>query len=133
MSLEKSVLNETVISDLLSNHYGISSLSVNKLKLGTANCFQVYDGNRYYFLKEFQSDILEEEVVREANLLEYLSGAEFPVTRFYKAENNEFVIKYQDHILCLEEYIEDTPTAITICLPSCFRKSAECLENCIKP
>ena len=60
MSLEKSVLNETVISDLLSNHYGISSLSVNKLKLGTANCFQVYDGNRYYFLKEFQSDILEE-------------------------------------------------------------------------
>lgn len=106
MSLEKSVLTESVISDLLSNHYGIFPLSVNKLKLGTANCFQVYDGSRYYFLKEFQSDISEDEVVREAKLLDYLSEAEFPVTRFYKTLHNEFVIKYQNHILCLEEYIE---------------------------
>lgn len=106
MSLEKSVLNDATISDLLLNHYRISPLSVNKLKLGTANCFRVYDGNRYYFLKEFQSDISEDEVVREAKLLDYLSTAEFPVTRFNKTVHNEFVIKYQEHILCLEEYIE---------------------------
>ncbi len=106
MSLEKSVLTESNISELLSTHYGISPLSVNKLQLGTANCFQVYDGSKYYFLKEFQSDILEEEVVREAKLLEYLSDAQFPVTRFYKTDHNEFVIKYQNRILCLEEYIE---------------------------
>ncbi len=106
MSLEKSILTESIISELLSNLYGISPLSVNKLKLGTANCFQVYDGNRCYFLKEFQSDILEDEVVREAKLLDYLSAAEFPVTRFYKTNNNEFVIKYKNHIICLEEYIE---------------------------
>lgn len=106
MSLEKSILTESIISELLSNLYGISPLSVNKLKLGTANCFQVYDGNQCYFLKEFQSDILEDEVVREAKLLDYLSTARFPATRFYKTGNNEFVIKYQNHILCLEEYIE---------------------------
>ncbi len=106
MSLEKSVLNDSAISELLSKHYGISPLSVNKLKLGTANCFQVYDGNRYYFMKEFQSDIIDEEVVREAKLLDYLSDAEFPVTRFYKTLRNEFIIKYQNHIICLEEYVE---------------------------
>ncbi len=106
MSLEKTVLNETNISDLLFQHYGISPLSAKKLKLGTANCFQVYDGNRYYFLKEFQSDISEDEVVREAKLLDYLSAVEFPATRFYKTVHNEFVIKYQNHIVCLEEYIE---------------------------
>ena len=106
MSLEKSVLNESILSDLLFQHYGIVPVSVNKLKLGTANCFQVYDGNKYYFLKEFQSDILEDEVVREAKLLDYLSDVAFPVTRFYKTIHNEFVIKYRDHILCLEEYIE---------------------------
>ena len=106
MSLEKSILTESIITDLLTKHYGIIPVSVNKLKHGTANCIQVYDGNQYYFLKEFQSDILEDEVVREAKLLEYLSNAELPVTRFYKTSNNEFVIKYQDHIICLEEYIE---------------------------
>ena len=83
MSLDKTVLNETSISELLLRHYGISPLSVKKLKLGTANCFQVYDGNRYYFLKEFQSDISEAEVVQEAKLLEYLSETEIPTTRFY--------------------------------------------------
>ncbi len=106
MSLERSILTESIISDLLLTHYGISLVSVNKLKLGTANCFQVYDGNRYYFLKEFQSDILEEEIVREAKLLDYLSDVEFPVTHFYKTLHNEFVIKHENHILCLEEYME---------------------------
>ena len=50
MALEKTVLNETIISDLLSRHYGISLVSSKKLKLGTANCYQVYDGKQYYFL-----------------------------------------------------------------------------------
>lgn len=106
MALEKTVLNEKIILDLLSRHYGISPISAKKLKLGTANCFQVYDGNKYYFLKEFQSSFSENAVVQEAKLLEYLSVAGIPTTRFYKALNNEFVINYQNHIICLEEYIE---------------------------
>ena len=106
MALEKTVLNEQTVSDLLSRHYGIYPISANKLKLGTANCFQVFDGNKYYFLKEFQSSFSENTVVQEAKLLEYLSVAGIPTTRFYKTLNNEFVINYQNHIICLEEYIE---------------------------
>jgi len=106
MALEKTVLNEKIILDLLSRHYGISPISAKKLKLGTANCFQIYDGNKYYFLKEFQSSFSENAVVQEAKLLEYLSVAGIPTTRFYKTLNNEFVINYQNHIICLEEYIE---------------------------
>ena len=106
MALEKTVLNEKIILDLLSRHYGISPISAKKLKLGTANCFQIYDGNKYCFLKEFQSSFSENAVVQEAKLLEYLSVAGIPTTRFYKTLNNEFVINYQNHIICLEEYIE---------------------------
>ncbi len=104
MALEKTVLNEKTVSDLLYRYYGISSISAKKLKLGTANCFQVYDGDKYYFLKEFQSSFSENAVVQEAKLLEYLSVAGIPTTRFYKTLNNEFVINYQNHIICLEEY-----------------------------
>ena len=106
MALEKTVLNEKNVSDLLYRHYGIALVSIQKLKLGTANCFRVYDGNKYYFLKEFQSSFLENTVVQEAKLLEFLSVADIPTTRFYKTVNNEFVINYQNHIICLEEYIE---------------------------
>jgi hypothetical protein len=79
---------------------------MQKLNLGSANCFRVYDGNQYYFLKEFQSSFSENAVVQEAKLLEYLSVAGIPTTRFYKTLNNEFVFNYQNHIICLEEYIE---------------------------
>lgn len=106
MALEKTVLNEKIVSDLLFRNYGISLIFAKKLKLGSANCFQVYDGNKYYFLKEFQSSFSKNAVVQEAKLLEYLSVAGIPTTRFYKTLNNEFVINYQNHIICLEEYIE---------------------------
>ena len=106
MALEKTVLNETIISDLLSKHYGISLVSSKKLKLGTANCYQVYDGNQYYFLKEFQSSFAESAVVQEAKLLDYLSAAGIPTSCFYKTVSGEYVIIFQNHIICLEEYIE---------------------------
>ena len=106
MALERTVLNDEIVTCILSQQYGINFVSMKKLSLGTANCFQVYDGNKYYFLKEFQSSFSGNAVVQEAKLLEYLSVAGIPTTRFYKTLNNEFVFNYQNHIICLEEYIE---------------------------
>ena len=105
MALEKTVLNEQTVSDLLSRHYGIYPISANKLKLGSVNCFQIYDGNKYYFLKEFQSSFSENAVIQEAELLDFLSTTDIPATRFHKTLNNEFVVNYQNHVICLEEYI----------------------------
>ncbi|MBE6568800.1 MAG: hypothetical protein E7658_01110 [Ruminococcaceae bacterium] len=106
MALERTALNEDIVTRILSKQYGINFVSMQKLNLGSANCFRVYDGNQYYFLKEFQSSFSENAVVQEAKLLEYLSVAGIPTTRFYKTLNNEFVFNYQNHIICLEEYIE---------------------------
>ena len=106
MALEKSVLTDTIISDLLMKHYGIHFVSAQKLELGTANCYRVFDGKNYYFLKEFQSSFLENDIVREAELLEFLSESDIPATRFYKTIQSEYVIKYENHLICLEEYIE---------------------------
>lgn len=105
MSLEKTVLTDSVVSELLSEYYGITLVSMEKLKLGTANCFRIFDGTKQYFLKEFQSDILEQTVIQEAELLEFLLASEIPVTRFYKIVNGAYVINYRNHTICLEEYI----------------------------
>ena len=106
MALEKTVLSERIVSELLSKHYGKTLVTMQKLKLGTANCFRVFDGSKNYFLKEFQSSFTESAVVQEAKLLEFLSDADIPTARFYKTLSHEFVIKYQNHIICLQEYIE---------------------------
>ncbi|MBQ8393538.1 MAG: phosphotransferase [Clostridia bacterium] len=106
MALEKSVLTDTVISDLLMKHYGIHFASALKLELGTANCYRVFDGKKYYFLKELQSSFSENDIIREAKLLEFLSLSDIPTTCFYKTIQNEYVIKHENHLICLEEYIE---------------------------
>ena len=106
MALEKSVLTEKSVAELLSRYYGITLASLHKLELGTANCFRVYDGTKFYFLKEFQSPFAENMVIQEAKLLEFLSAANIPSTNFYKTIQNEFIVYYQNHIICLEEYIE---------------------------
>ncbi len=106
MALQRTVLNDEIVACMLSQQYGIDFVSMKKLNLGSANCFQVYDGNKYYFLKEFQSSFSQNAVIQEAKLLEYLSVVGIPTTRFYKTLNNEFVFNYQNHIICLEEYIE---------------------------
>ena len=67
MALEKTTLSEKTVSDLLSGHYGIYPISAKKLKLGSANCFQVYDGSKYYFLKEFQNSFSENSSILSKN------------------------------------------------------------------
>ena len=106
MALEKTILNEEVTAHLLSRHYGITLCSMQRLELGSANCYRIYDGNQYYFLKEFQSNFSEDKIVREAMLLEYLTAAGIPTAKFYKTVDGEFVIQFRGHIICLEEYIE---------------------------
>ncbi|MBR4865803.1 MAG: phosphotransferase [Clostridia bacterium] len=106
MALEKTVLDERIVSELLSKHYGIAPVSMKKLKLGSANCFRVYDGEKDYFLKEFQSSFSEKQIVQEAKLVEYLSSTNVPATRFYKTDHDEFVLNYQNHMICLEEFVE---------------------------
>ena len=106
MALERSVLTDAIISDLLMKNYGISVVSVQMLKLGTANCYRISDGDRYYFLKEFQSSFSEIKIIQEANLLNFLTTTDIPTTHFYKTVDNKFVIHYQNHIICVEEYVE---------------------------
>ena len=106
MALEKTVLNDGIVSQLLAQHYGINFLSMEKMDLGSANCYRVYDGDQYYFLKEFQSSFLEEKIIQEAKLLEFLSAAGIPVASFYKTIQNSYLINYQGRVICLEKYIK---------------------------
>jgi len=108
MSLERTRLTPASISELLRRHYGIEVAQVEKLPLGTANCFRVSDGVHDYFLKEFQSDFQEEEVTREALLLQFLAKKDFPVAAFYPTADGGFTVTHCGHVLCLQSYVHGT-------------------------
>ena len=79
MALQKSVLPDDIIAHLLKKHYEIHITFVQKLKLGSANCYQIFDKSKCYFLKEFQSSFSQDVVVREAKLLTFLANSNIPV------------------------------------------------------
>lgn len=106
MALEKTVLNEEIIRDLLHSHYGITVRSVARIKLGSANCYHIKDSEKSYFLKEFQSKFTADSVLQEAALVDHLVQNGFPAARFYRTDRGEAVITYRDHLICLEEFIE---------------------------
>lgn len=106
MALEKTVLNEAKICELLEQHYDICVVEIQKLAIGSANCYRIFDGCKYYFLKEFQRAFSEETVIREACLVQYLSDANIPVARFFKTATGAYAFSYQNHVICLEEYID---------------------------
>ena len=106
MALEHSVLDEQKIIKLLKEHWNISAVHVEKMPLGSANCYCVSSEKEQYFLKEFQSDFQADDLTREADLTNYLVDHGIPTARFITTISGKMYIEYQEHCICLEEYIE---------------------------
>jgi Ser/Thr protein kinase RdoA (MazF antagonist) len=106
MALEASVLSEERIVNLLRAHYGMDCMSVHRLPLGTANCYRVTDGQNAYFLKEFQSTISEQNILREVDVVEHLAAHNIPVARFLPTADGRWLVRFEGHLITLSEYVE---------------------------
>lgn len=108
MALEASVLSEERIRTLLKEEYGMEVQRAQRLPLGSANCYRIYGQDQSYFLKEFQSSIKAENVCREADLTQHLAAKGIRTAQFLKNRNNEPFVMEQEHVICLQEYMEGT-------------------------
>lgn len=106
MALELSVLNDSSISQLLKEHYSLNVDGVQKMQLGTANCYRIFAENQSYFLKEFQHGFLEADLDREVKLVNYLASHQFPTARILLTKGQKTSLTYREHLLCVQEYIE---------------------------
>ena len=108
MALEASVLNDSIILQLLKEHYGLNVDGIQKTQLGTANCYRISAEGSSYFLKEFQSGFSEADLDREAKLVNFLASHHFPTAQILLTKEQNTSITYQEHLLCLQAYIEGT-------------------------
>ena len=108
MALEHSVFSEEELISFVGTHYGLEPVAVQKLPLGSANCFRLSDGTASYFLKEFQSGVSEEDVCAEAALLARLCERGIPVAPFIPTKEGAWVVSHRSHAVCLQEYVEGT-------------------------
>ena len=108
MALQKSVLNKEIISQQLKLHYHVSVREVQHLKMGSANCYVIFSDAGRYFLKEFQKGFSMEDLMREADLADFLIAHGIPTARFYKTKDGFPGLIYNNSLICLEEFIEGT-------------------------
>ena len=106
MALEPTILNDGRITDLLRAHYGIGCVGVERLSLGSANCYRVTDGKNVYFLKEFQSGISEDDILREAGVVEHLAEHDIPVARFFPTLDGGWFLRHEGRLITLSEYVQ---------------------------
>lgn len=106
MALEKSVLTAESMRQLLEQHYGLRIVRAQRLGLGTANCFRVDNGRRSWFLKEFQTGFSEDDLTREAQLLDALHARGVPVVLLLPTSSGLPFVRFGGHIFCLQPYIE---------------------------
>lgn len=106
MAVQKSVLSEPEISKLLKNNYGISADKIQRLHLGTANCFKVFSKDTPFFLKEYQEAFSEGDLRCETALNKFLLSQAFPTAEFIKDENGNTYNFVNGRYVVLQEYIE---------------------------
>lgn len=108
MALEKSCLTDSDIHSAMRANYGLTVEALEKMPLGSANCFRVTAGGKRFFLKEFQSGYARESIEREAHITQFLSENGIPAARIYPTIPGGCVFEHSGHIVCLEEYIDGT-------------------------
>jgi len=106
MALERSVLTEQIITELVHKYYGIKLQAIQRMKLGSANCYDVSDGKNRYFLKEFQSKFSFDDLIREASAVNFLAAHDFPTYRIYLTYDNAVGLMHEGHLICLESFID---------------------------
>ncbi len=128
MALEKSLLDEDIIRDLLKENYNIPVQNTKKLPFGTANCYKVVSVDGTFFLKEFQYDFPEEALSREAELVNYLKKQRFPTAAILSTVNKHSYFRYKEHWIYLQEFVDGRTYAND--LPHCYLPiMAELLGN----
>lgn len=136
MAIQKSVLSERDIIDLLKSYYEISADKVLRLQLGSANCFKIIAGGSAFFLKEYQDTFSKHDIEREISLNEYLLSHSFPTAAFIADVNKNKYCSVNGRYITLQEFIDgdsyahhDLPDSILLQSAEMLGKLHEVLTN----
>lgn len=106
MAIQKSVLSEPDIMNMLKSRYGISADKVLHLSLGTANCYKIIAGSSAFFLKEYQDTFSKQELEQEISLNEFLLSRSFPTAAFIADINGNKYDSINGRYVALQEFID---------------------------
>lgn len=105
--LEVTTFNEEKIKTTLLDVYGISIEKIERINQGTANIFKLYDKDKKYVLKEYQSKYKKEDILKEIGAISYLKEkTDIPLPEYIMSKNGEYCFEHQGKVAVLQFFIE---------------------------
>jgi Ser/Thr protein kinase RdoA (MazF antagonist) len=104
--LEKTILNDSIIKEILKNNYAIDVQKIEKLELGSSNLFKITAVQGLYILKEYESKYNEKDIEREAKVTNYLRSCGIPTSEFIETIDRSFYYKIENKYISIQKYIE---------------------------
>ncbi len=104
MALERSILTDEELVELLRTHYGICAAEIHRLPLGSANCYRVDARDAQYFCKEFQSGFAPSDLAAEAALVRFLGEHGLPVAPFVNTNTGEPYVMFRQRCISVTAF-----------------------------
>lgn len=107
MGFEKTKLNDKIIKSIIKNDFGINGeIEIEYINMGTANLFAVTIDGKKYVIKEYNSNVKLEKIIKEINVINFLKEKKLNVPEYLKSVDNLCYTKCNDKIITMQEFIE---------------------------
>lgn len=107
MAVEKSILTQNDIIDLLRTQYNIKgNIEIIKLDRGSSNLFEINVDGKKYILKEFNSNKSVSLVEKEIRLIEYLQNGKVLVPQYIQLNDGRYYFIFHGKVVILQQFID---------------------------
>lgn len=109
MGVESSQVSIEDIKTIVFNYYGFNVNQVEVFANSSATVYKIYTSNYTYILKEVQSQIQEEQIVREIQVCQYLLRKGYIVPKHIRTIQKKYWLRIRKHFFYMYEWIAGKP------------------------
>ncbi len=102
--IEETVFTNETLIKVVKEMYGIDITEVKRLNRGSANIYSL--NNDTYILKEFQSKINQDDVIKEINVINHLRKDNLLVPEYIATIDNQYSFVYKNKTIIMQKFIE---------------------------
>lgn len=106
MAAEHTVFNCSELNDILEIHYPLHVLDAKTCGFASANIYRITTDQGIYCLKEFQTKITEEKLIREVYVCKHLLEQGFSVPKHVKTKEDTFYFSHKGHLCALYHWLD---------------------------
>ena len=106
MATEQTIFILSEMNDILESHYPFRVLDARPCSFASANIYRITTEQGIFCLKEFQTKIKEEHLIREIYVCKHLLDQGFSVPRHVKTTNGSFYFTHKGHLCALYDWLD---------------------------